>query len=354
MHLSAIGMDFEKALQRVKSVRSVSPKHHLKLQNYYYVKCSQSPDDDIRKKQHSCMTTCAPTADSRSDHSDFEYLPDCPEDEFDPAGKLEDEEVLYMEEREDKNLKSEDLDMIFPVDQLQPNQNSHRMASLTLFQVLLKTVTDKAMDHIVFQSNLYASREGNSRAFRVLQYLQEIRQFIKLILLSGYHCVLETKHYWPTKPDMGKEFQASKVPLSTRVVTDMVAVIQENSRTIRQTLSKKWYWPLFVRAVNVATVAAWQIHCFIDERSHSPLVFRRQGLVGFQRSERISSPRAASGLMSQLPDIQFDGVNHIRGTGPQGCCKECRRDTRNMCTKCSVRVHAVRGKQCFEIYHRQK
>ncbi|KRY05125.1 hypothetical protein T01_6562 [Trichinella spiralis] len=35
----------------------------------------------------------------------------------------------------------------------------------------------------------------------------------------------------------GKEFQASKVPLSTRVVTDMVAVTQENSRTIRQTLS---------------------------------------------------------------------------------------------------------------------
>ncbi|KRX58424.1 hypothetical protein T06_15305 [Trichinella sp. T6] len=52
MYLSAIGIDFEKALQRVKSVRNVSPKHHLKLQNYYYVKCSQSPDDDIRKKRH--------------------------------------------------------------------------------------------------------------------------------------------------------------------------------------------------------------------------------------------------------------------------------------------------------------
>ncbi|KRZ86749.1 PiggyBac transposable element-derived protein 3 [Trichinella sp. T8] len=168
----------------------------------------------------------------------------------------------------------------------------------------------------------------------------------------------------------GKEFQASKVLLSTRVVTDMVAVIQENSRTIKQTLSllqgkvesrctnaehsNKWYWPLFVRAVNVATVAAWQINCFIEERSHSPLVFRRQGLVGFQRSERISSPRVASGLMSQLADNQFDGVNHIRRTGPQGRCKECRRDTQNMCTKCSVRVHAVRGKQCFEIYHPHK
>ncbi|KRY44634.1 hypothetical protein T03_7234 [Trichinella britovi] len=72
-----------------------------------------------------------------------------------------------MEECEYKSLKSEDLDMIFPVDQLQPNQNPHRMASLAQLEVLLKTVTDKATDHIIFQSNLYASWEGNSRAFRV-------------------------------------------------------------------------------------------------------------------------------------------------------------------------------------------
>ncbi|KRY47503.1 hypothetical protein T03_6630 [Trichinella britovi] len=91
------------------------------------------------------------TGDSRSDYSDFEYLPDYPEDEFVPAGKLEVEEVLDMEECEYKSLKSEDLDMIFPVDQLQPNQNPHRMASLAQLEVLLKTVTDKATDHIIFQ-----------------------------------------------------------------------------------------------------------------------------------------------------------------------------------------------------------
>ncbi|KRX19087.1 Tetratricopeptide repeat protein 27 [Trichinella nelsoni] len=153
----------------------------MDMQNYYYVKCSQSPDDDIRQKRHSCMTICVPTGDSRSDHNDFEHLPDHPEDEFDPAGKLEVEEVLDMEECENKSLKSEDLDMIFPVDQLQPNQNPHRMASLTPLEVFW---------------------EGNSRAFRVLQYPQEIRQFIELILLSSDHCVLETKHYWSTQPDM--------------------------------------------------------------------------------------------------------------------------------------------------------
>ncbi|KRX64461.1 hypothetical protein T09_279 [Trichinella sp. T9] len=187
MYLSAIGMDFEKALQRVKSVRNVSPKHHLKLQNYYYVKCSQSPDDDIRKKRH-----CVPTGDSRSDHSDFEYLPDYPEDEFVPAGKLEVKEVLDMEECEDKSLKSEDLDMIFPVDQLQPNQNPHRMASLA---------------HQIYMPAGKATA-GHSE---LLQYPQEMRQFIELILMSGYYCVLETKHYWPTQPDMGTEVAISSM-----------------------------------------------------------------------------------------------------------------------------------------------
>ncbi|KRZ49084.1 Enoyl-CoA delta isomerase 2, mitochondrial [Trichinella nativa] len=35
MHLSNIGTDFEKALQRVKSVRNVSPKHQLKLYAFF-------------------------------------------------------------------------------------------------------------------------------------------------------------------------------------------------------------------------------------------------------------------------------------------------------------------------------
>ncbi|KRX54833.1 hypothetical protein T09_7550 [Trichinella sp. T9] len=121
----------------------------------------------VSLRQCGLNSTTEATGDSRSDHSDFEYLPDYPEDEFVPAGKLEAKEVLDMEECEDKSLKSEDLDMIFPVDQLQPNQNPHRMASLAQLEVLLKTVTDKATDHIIFQSNLYASWEGNSRAFRV-------------------------------------------------------------------------------------------------------------------------------------------------------------------------------------------
>ncbi|KRX38502.1 hypothetical protein T05_8254 [Trichinella murrelli] len=56
------------------------------------------------------------------------------------------------------------------------------------------------IDHITFQSNLYAHRECNNRAFTVSP--QEIRQFIGVILLSGYNCQPEAKHYWSTQPDI--------------------------------------------------------------------------------------------------------------------------------------------------------
>ncbi|KRX76407.1 PiggyBac transposable element-derived protein 2 [Trichinella sp. T6] len=329
---------------------------------------------------------------------------------------------------------------------------------------------------------------------------QEIRQFIGLILLSGYNCQHEAKHYWSTQPDIGAQGAIScmrhnrfmkikkylhlvnnqklvkgdktskvtplykllnsslvkhgmfheklsidesivpyfgrhaakmflkgkpirfgytvwmlcgndgypyhmiiyqgKVPLSTRVISNMVDIIQENSNTTRHTLyfdnffnsydllvmlselkmraigtirpyrsngvdataycvssnnkKQKWYWPLFINAVNIATVAAWRIHCFVEERPYCHLELRRQAVLNLLQSERTATPRAVSGFMSQLPDIRFDGVNHILCTGPQRRCKVCKRNTKNMCKKCNARLHAERGKQCFEIYHRQK
>ncbi|KRY34771.1 hypothetical protein T01_3793 [Trichinella spiralis] len=110
----------------------------------------------------------------------------------------------------------------------------------------------------------------------------------------GYPCHMITSQ--------GKEIHSSKVPFSTRVISNIVDIIQENSNTTRHTLyfdnffnnyeplvntgmgevdlldrlgtanrptrrSKKWSWPLFINVVNVATVGAWRNHCFVEERS---------------------------------------------------------------------------------------
>ncbi|KRX62189.1 hypothetical protein T09_8910, partial [Trichinella sp. T9] len=45
------------------------------------------------------------------------------------------------------------------------------------------------------------------------------------------------------------------------------------------------------------------------------------------QSERTATPRVAS--------------------GPQGRCKLCKQNTKNLCKTCNVRLHAERGKQCF-------
>ncbi|KRZ80684.1 PiggyBac transposable element-derived protein 3 [Trichinella papuae] len=194
---------------------SVVNKDSLEGRRCERVKTLEEAKDAITiSNQVINVVVLPPTAgDSGSDDSDPEYLPDDPEDEFDPAGELEVEEEIDVEEVEDIKLsrkekrtlprwkKSEDLDMIFPVEQLQPKENLQHLASLTPLAVWSKVFTDEMIDHITFQSNLYAHRECNNRAFTVSQH--EIRQFIGLILLSGYHCLPEARHYWSTQPDMG-------------------------------------------------------------------------------------------------------------------------------------------------------
>ncbi|KRY55775.1 Calcium uptake protein 3, mitochondrial [Trichinella britovi] len=300
-----------------------------------------------------------------SDDTDPEYLPDDPKDEFYPAGELEVEEELDVEEFEDINLSQK------------------QRGALPQWK----------------------------KAFTVSP--QEIRHFIGLILLSGYNCQPEAKHYWSTQPDIGaqgaiscdkmskvtplykllnsslvkhgmfheklsvdesivpyfgrhaakmfmkgkpirfgytgKEIHASKVPLSTRVISNMVDIIQENSNTTRHTL----YFDNFFNSYDllvmlselemraIGTIRPYRSNGadavmlpdkdlmkqnrsafgFRKERPHSHLELRRQVVLSLLQSERTATPRVASGFMSQLPDIRFDGVNHILCTGPQRRCK---------------------------------
>ncbi|KRY07576.1 hypothetical protein T12_4125 [Trichinella patagoniensis] len=93
-----------------------------------------------------------------------------PEDEFDPAGELEVEQEVRVEEfktaklsRKEKRAlprwkNTEDLDRIFLVEQLQRNDNLQQIASLTPLEVWFKVIIDEMIDHITFQSNLYAHR----------------------------------------------------------------------------------------------------------------------------------------------------------------------------------------------------
>ncbi|KRY65508.1 PiggyBac transposable element-derived protein 3 [Trichinella pseudospiralis] len=162
-----------------------------------------------------------PTAgDSGGDDTDQQYLPDDPEDEFDPAGKLKVEQEVKVEEFETAKLsrkekrallrwkKTENLHRIFPVEQIQRNEN--------------------------FQKNCFYDtvRKCNNKAFTVSP--QEIRQFIGVILLSGYNCQPEAKHYyWSTQPDMDAQGAISCISSSRFMEIKKYLYLADNQKLVK-------------------------------------------------------------------------------------------------------------------------
>jgi len=114
--------------------------------------------------------------------------------------------------------------------------------------------------------------------------------------------------------------------------------------------AKKWWWPLFVNAINVSVVAAWRIHCHLHRQSMTHLEFRREITLCLLKS---SEERATTGGGSHadLPnDVRFDGQGHTRIEATQGRCVNCKKNCRHQCEKCAVRLHV---KDCFEQYHKK-
>ncbi|KRY51529.1 Brix domain-containing protein F44G4.1 [Trichinella britovi] len=167
------------------------------------------------------------------------------------------------------------------------------------------------------------------------RFISNMVDIQKTPIPQGIRCILTTfstiMSCWPLRNTQRRvkgqriEVQMPNIVRSYNTVMGGVDLLDRLAAAYRPTIrSEKWYWPLFISAMNIATVAAWWIHCFVEERPHNDLELRRQVILSLLQSERTATPRVASGFMSQLPDIRFDGVNYIFGTGPQGCCKVCK------------------------------
>ena len=59
------------------------------------------------------------------------------------------------------------------------------------------------IDNIVQQSNLYAARDKNCSDFKLSD--EELRRFLGIVLLSGYHSVPSEADFWSNQPDLGVE-----------------------------------------------------------------------------------------------------------------------------------------------------
>ena len=115
---------------------------------------------------------------------------------------------------------------------------------------------------------------------------------------------------------------------------------------------KKWHWPLFLNALNVAIIASWRVHCKITKNNLTHIAFRRQvTLCPLNYESLVPRPRYPSGANAIPVDVRYDRVNHTLLSTSQPRYKIFKKNTKNMCRKCNVRLHAERGKKCFENFH---
>jgi DNA excision repair protein ERCC-6 len=132
------------------------------------------------------------------------------------------------------------------------------------------------------------------------------------------------------------------------VMDKLLAAYRPNVR------SKKWWWPLFTHALNVSVIAAWRVHCALNEKKNtkSHLQFRRDiALTLLKMSTREAHH---NGRLVALPErVILDGLDHISVEATQGRCVVCHQNTRKKCQKCDVRLHHDKGGVCHDVYHKR-
>lgn len=73
-------------------------------------------------------------------------------------------------------------------------------AGKSMFEIYSLFFSDEMLSHIVEQTNLYARRDKNMQTFKVDDV--EMRKFIGLLIMSGYHHLPSENDYWSTADDM--------------------------------------------------------------------------------------------------------------------------------------------------------
>ena len=129
---------------------------------------------------------------------------------------------------------------------------------------------------------------------------------------------------------------------------DLMDRLLESYRPIIR--GKKWYWILFINFLNVTVVTGWRIYCRIGQQKVSHLEFWKQVTLCLLKADEKLRNRP-EGEFELLQEVRFDKINHFLGSTSQERCKMCKKNTKTMCKKCNVRLHAEHGKLCFEMYH---
>ena len=80
-------------------------------------------------------------------------------------------------------------------------ENLSDLEGYSPYQVWKNLFSEDILEHIAFQTNLYSNRDQNNPHLMVST--KEMRSFLGVLLLTGYHSLPEEHHYWSTQPDLG-------------------------------------------------------------------------------------------------------------------------------------------------------
>ena len=134
--------------------------------------------------------------------------------------------------------------------------------------------------------------------------------------------------------------------------------ISKYATTIR---AKKWYWPIFIRIVDMAVVNAHIIYNLIN--SDDEKAAKKMNLLEFRRAicrsylkiptnrKQLGKKHSCSAPIQNPHDVHFDCKGHtIMKRSEQRRCqnKPCTARPRTYCSKCTVTLCAT----CFSSYHK--
>ena len=115
---------------------------------------------------------------------------------------------------------------------------------------------------------------------------------------------------------------------------------------------KKWYWPLVINAINIASVYSWWLYRIVSGETIPQKDFR-QHIVGMmmirQSKPRVISIDSSPSKAHKVADeVRYDGLGHYPISSLVWKCAVCGKSCRNSCEKCKRSLHV---KTCFQIFH---
>ena len=131
------------------------------------------------------------------------------------------------------------------------------------------------------------------------------------------------------------------VDLLDCTLSELIPVIQ----------GKKWYWPLIINTLDIASVYSWQVFRIVSEEPVTPKSYRRQivGILIRGAHREIISVHSRPAKCFRIPDeICFERVKHYAICCPVRRCVLCGKNGKKACDKCKLTLHLD---TCFQMFH---